>query len=121
MGFSPLHGGAAMTGAMILAIYLYAMWCMYVLVMGLYQAHLSKRLSGLNKILALPIVLLGYALDVAANWVIAPILFLDLPKEALVTQRLIRYKREDHGWRGNVADLICEHLLDVFDPTGDHC
>lgn len=29
--------------------YLYAFWCAYVLVMGIYRAHLSQRLVGLNK------------------------------------------------------------------------
>ena len=36
--------------------YLYAFWCAYVLVMGIYRAHLSQRLVGLNKVLALPVV-----------------------------------------------------------------
>ena len=101
--------------------YLYAFWCAYVLVMGIYRAHLSQRLVGLNKAMALPVVAIGYAMDVAANWIIAPLVFLDWPREALVTARLIRYKRDDAGWRNRIANFICEHLLDVFDPTGDHC
>ena len=101
--------------------YLYAFWCAYVLVMGIYRAHLAHRLVGLNKLLALPVVAVGYFMDVACNLIVAPLVFLDWPREALVTSRLIRYKRDDHGWRGRVADFICERLLDVFDPTGDHC
>lgn len=101
--------------------YLYAFWCAYVLVMGIYRAHLAHRLVGLNKAMAMPVVAIAYAMDVAANWVIAPLVFLDMPREALVTARLIRYKRGDYGWRRRVADFICDHLLDVFDPTGDHC
>lgn len=101
--------------------YLYAFWCAYVLVMGIYRAHLADRLVGLNKVMALPVVAVAYAMDVAANWIIAPLVFLDWPREALVTSRLIRYKRDDHGWRRQIADFICERLLDVFDPTGDHC
>ena len=101
--------------------YLYAFWCAYVLVMGIYRAHLSQRLVGLNKVLALPVVGFGYLMDVAANLFIAPLVFLDWLREALVTARLIRYKRTDTGWRNRLATFICEHLLDVFDPTGDHC
>ncbi len=101
--------------------YLYAFWCAYVLVMGIYRAHLADRLVGLNKVIALPVVAVAYAMDVAANWIIAPLVFLDWPREALVTSRLIRYKRDDLGWRGRLAGCICERLLDVFDPTGDHC
>ncbi|MFV0602022.1 MAG: hypothetical protein ACK5NE_09445 [Brachymonas sp.] len=70
--------------------YLYAFWCAYVLVMGIYRAHLSRRLVGLNKMLALPVVGFGYLMDVAANLFIAPLVFLDWPREALVTARLIR-------------------------------
>ena len=101
--------------------YLYAFWCAYVLVMGIYRAHLSQRLVGLNKAMALPVVAVAYAMDVAANWIIAPLVFLDWPREALVTARLIRYKRTDTGWRNRLATFICEHLLNVFDPTEDHC
>lgn len=40
--------------------YLYAFWCAYVLVMGIYRAHLSQRLVGLNKVLAAtPMVWIG--------------------------------------------------------------
>jgi hypothetical protein len=101
--------------------YLYAFWCAYVLVMGIYRAHLAKRLVGFNKVLAIPVVVIGYVMDVAANWIIAPLIFLDWPREALVTSRLIRYKREDNGWRCQLATLICDGLLDPLDPTGDHC
>lgn len=55
--------------------YLYAFWCAYVLVMGIYRAHLSQRLVGLNKAMALPVVAIAYAMDVAANWIIAPLVF----------------------------------------------
>lgn len=89
--------------------------------MGLYRAHLSHRLRGLNAVLALPFVLLGLVLDVFANIIIAPLVFLDLPRELLVTTRLIRYKKTESGWRYRFACAICEGMLDVFDPTGDHC
>jgi hypothetical protein len=101
--------------------YLYAFWCAYVLVMGIYRAHLAGRLVGINKVLALPVVVIGYAMDVATNLIVAPLVFLDWPREALVTSRLLRYRREDHGWRSRLASFICDHMLDVFDPTGDHC
>ena len=88
--------------------------------MGIYRAHLAKRLQGLAKWLCLPVVLLGYTMDTVANVTLATLIFLDLPKEWLVTDRLIRYKKEQ-GWRLKVAQYICEELLDPFDPTGDHC
>jgi hypothetical protein len=101
--------------------YLYAFWCAYVLVMGIYRAHLAQRLVGLNKVLAIPVVIVGYVMDVATNWIIAPLVFLDWPREALVTSRLLRYKRDACGWRCQLATWICDELLDPLDPTGDHC
>lgn len=102
-------------------LYLYAFWCVYILVMGLYRVHLQCKLTGLNKILAYPIVIIGMFIDIFANIAIAPFIFLDLPKELLVTTRLIRYRNRDAGWRNKLATYICDNLLDVFDPDGDHC
>lgn len=118
---SQSHEGIMTLAVMCLLAYLYAGWLLFVLVMGFYRAHLSKRLHGVTKALALPVVLFAVVLDALSNLLIAPLIFGELPKEWLVTDRLKRMKREDHGWRGAIADLICEHLLDVFDPTGDHC
>lgn len=103
------------------ALYAYLGWLLYILVMGVYRAHLCRRLSGVTKALLLPVVVVALLSDCLGNVVIATALFLDPPREALFTDRLKRYKAESFGWRGAVADLICEHLLDVFDPTGDHC
>ena len=101
---------------------LWAFWALYVLVMGLYRAHLSGRLSRPAFVLGLPWVVVGYTLDVIAQYTIACVFFLDLParREWLVTQRLQRYSAGS-GWRKVKADWICTHLLDVFDPKGDHC
>lgn len=104
-----------------LLAFLWAFWAVYVLVMGLYRAHLTHRLRGLNAVLALPCVLLGYVMDVAANLLVAPVVFLDPPREWLVTARLLRYKATGTGWRCRLATAICDGLLNVFDPTGDHC
>ena len=107
--------------AIAILAYLWAFWAFYILVMGIYRAHMSGRLTGLNKVLAVPFVVIGYLMDVLANLVIAPFLFMDFPREWLVTDRLQRYKSQHFGWRYDIADYICEHILDPFDPTGNHC
>lgn len=101
--------------------YLWAFWAVYVLVMGIYRAHLTRRLAGLNRVLALPVVLVAYLTDVLANLTVATVLFADWPAEWLVTKRLKRYKAAGTGWRARLASAICDGLLDPFDPTGDHC
>jgi hypothetical protein len=101
--------------------FLWAFWGMYVLVMGIYRAHLSHRLKGLVLVLSLPFVAIGFLMDVFANLTIASLVFLEPPREWLVTSRLQRYIAHGTGWRFWLAKYICDHLLDVFDPSGDHC
>ena len=111
-----------MTYALAAFLFLWGFWALYILVMGIYRAHLSGRLSKAGYVLGLPWVALGYAVDVIAQYTVATLLFLDLPRrgEWLVTDRLIRYSGGT-GWRKLKADWICMHLLDVFDPSGNHC
>ena len=101
--------------------FLWAFWGVYVLVMGIYRAHLSHRLKGLVLVLSLPFVAIGYLMDVFANLTIASLMFLEPPREWLVTDRLQRHMHKSTGWRFWLAKYICDHLLDVFDPSGDHC
>ena len=106
-----------------IALYLYAFWVAYIAVMGAYRAHLSGRLVGVQRALAVPLVAIGFALDIIAQYTLATVLFADLParREHLVTDRLQRYMRSPETWRGRVAQYICDNLLDPFDPSGDHC
>lgn len=104
-------------------LFLWVFWYAYILVMGLYRAHLARRLSPFAYALAFPALLVGYVMDVVAQYTLATVFFLDLPKrgEHLVTDRLKRYIAFDRGWRQKKANWICTHLLDIFDPTGNHC
>lgn len=104
-----------------LVAYLLLFFYTYILVMGVYRAHLSNRLKGVLLYLCLPVVGVGYLLDVVANVFIATVFFVELPKEFLVTTRLSRYVAESKDWRFDIALAICDNLLDPFDPTGNHC
>lgn len=104
--------------------FLYAFYGLYILVMGVYRAHLQKKLTRLNYVLCFPWVLVGYLFDVFANVVIMPFIFLELPRETLVTTRLKRHLRtpvDDRDWRYDLASLVCTKLLDIFDPYNAHC
>lgn len=101
--------------------YLWLFWGVYVLVMGIYRAHMQDRLTKITLVLSIPFILLGYIMDVLANIFIATIIFLELPREWLVTARLIRHRDKSKGWRSKLSAFICEHILDVFDPKGSHC
>jgi len=98
----------------------WSLWGFYVLIMGLYRAHLAKRLSRPAYLLALPFLVVGYVVDALVNIMIASVVFLELPRSLLLTDRLEYHLGRD-GWRGSLARWICTQLLDVFDPTGTHC
>lgn len=101
--------------------YLWAFFYLYVLVMGFYRAHLSKKMTGITYLLALPALCVGYLVDALANVVLATVIFGEWPREMLVTTRLTRHLTGPPGWRRDLAADICAALLDVFDPTGNHC
>jgi hypothetical protein len=110
-----------MNDLLFCVLFLWGFWLLYILVMGLYRAHLQGRLGKVATVLAYPAVLLGYAVDAFSNITLATLFFADLPRELLVTTRLKRYKAIDDGWRKAAAEWICTNLLDPFDPSGDHC
>jgi hypothetical protein len=102
------------TTALLFVGVLYLLWLGFVFTMHI-KAQWDK-LPLASKILGAPPAVLAYLLDVAVNWFVATVVFLDLPREATLTHRLQRYK---HGWRRTVARFVCEQLLNPFDP--DHC
>lgn len=104
-------------------VFLILLWYAYILIMGLYRAHLLGRLTGLAKWLAYPAVLVGWLMDWLANVLIASVVFVELPHSwnELVTDRLSRYVKGPMGSRRTRALWVCTNLLDVFDPTGAHC
>lgn len=103
--------------------YLYAFWLLYVLIMGFYRAWLSKRLTPVALVLASPALVIGYVVDLLANWTLATLLFWQWPTRPLelVTDRLTRYISTPSGWRTAPAQWVCSNLLDYFDPHDRHC
>lgn len=105
--------------------FLLIFWYMYVLVMGLYRAYLSGRLKGLTLYLSYPAVITGYLVDLLANYTVFTVVFLEIPHRPLelVTDRLTRYLDDEltTHWRYKLSLSICSNLLDLFDPSDDHC
>ena len=103
--------------------YIYGFWLLYVLIMGFYRAYLSKRLTRTALVLASPALLVGYLVDLFANWTLATLLFWQWPRRPLelVTDRLTRYISQPSGWRTAPALWVCQTLLDYFDPHDRHC
>ncbi|MDZ7918524.1 hypothetical protein [Rhodoferax sp.] len=70
-----------MTVLFVAFAYLWAFFYAYILVMGIYRAHLAGRIAKWSHLfwLCLPGIVTGWCMDVLANLLIAPIAFLDLP------------------------------------------
>lgn len=97
----------------------YALWIFFLAVMSLKRAHDADKLSPVAYALAVPVLAVGYALDVLINMVVMTAVLFELPREMTVTARLKRHHSESTGWRLYVV-LFIEPILDPFDPSGDH-
>lgn len=98
-------------------------WALFICSMQLkYNRH---RLHPIAKFHAYILAGITILLDAVIN-IIASIPLLEPPRwdlgEFLLSPRL-RRMRDDHGstWRGLVASWLCEHMLNQFDRSGDHC
>ena len=99
----------------------YALWLFYLAVMNLQRAHENGTISKLAFVLGLPILFIGVLLDILVNIFVMTLLFVEPPREWLVTARLQRHVRTGSGYRKKLAWFICHYLLDTFDPSGKHC
>lgn len=97
----------------------YLLWVFFIAVMNIKRVSDSGKLTPFAKCLAMPVAVLGIAIDVATNVLVFTFVLLELPKEMTVTARLKRHHRESTGWRLAVV-LFLEPILDPFDPSGDH-
>lgn len=100
---------------------LWVFWIFFLAVMSLYRANLNKTISKTAFILGYPVLALGACIDFTMNLTLFSLIFLELPKEWLVTKRMQRYIKDGEGWRAKLAKFICNQLLNPFDSSGSHC
>lgn len=103
----------------ILLADLYLFFIMYVASMGMIRAHAEKKLNPLLWALCIPFVAVSIVLDFINNMIVFTLLFAELPREWLVTDRLKRHVKQ-HTIRGKVARYIGNTILNPFDHSGDH-
>lgn len=98
---------------------IYVLWLLFVMFMGFYAAW--PRLPTAVRVLAMPAIAFAYVFDVAWNWTLGTLLFLQRPPNGTYTftQRLSFYRTTRTDWRASVAKFVCTYFLDVF-QTG-HC
>lgn len=113
------HIISALRGPFVLS--LYPLWICYLAVMGLQRARDAGTLTRDARILGTPMLYIGLLIDFLYNVVICTVLFLELPRELLVTSRVSRHKLHGQGFRKELATWICVNMLDPYDPDGCHC
>ena len=69
-----------------------------------------------------PVLAVMLSIDFMMQISLFTLMFLDLPREPLVTDRLKRYRAiTTPNWRTTIATIMCTQLLNPFDPTKHHC
>ena len=113
-----------LTVAGVYAALMYATWLLFVAIMGFRAAKLAGKLSKPVFVLALPALAVGVLFDFLLQVVSTPI-WLDPPRELLLTLRLDRYLTIKNptglnAYRQRVAKWVCSNMLDPFEVSG-HC
>lgn len=101
---------------------LWLLWVFYLAVMNLQRVHKAGKLGHVALALGLPVLVVGFVLDVVANLVIFTALLAELPRwgEWTVTARLKRHLATSRGYRLAVAHWFETELLAEFDHKGYH-
>ena len=107
-----------MKALVLVLVFVYVTWLLYMTLMHLRRVR--DRLSRPVQWIAWPAVALGVVCDVLLNLLVASVLFIDPPRELLLTARLKRYQKKPGTWRAQLARWVCHHLLNPFDEGG-HC
>ena len=90
-------------------------WLRYLAVMALKRVRNEGKLSRAAFAIGLTLFIPAYVLDILGNLIICTVLFLDLPRETLITGRIQRYVDGPDGWRRRMAVWFAVHLLNPFD------
>ena len=110
----------ALGGSLSVFLFIAYTWVMYLAVMNLKRN--KEALTPITKVFAYPMLAFGLVADMIFNFTIGSRMFLEIPQELLLTTRLKRHL-EDHrkDWRDRNANWFCQHFLNPFDPSGNHC
>ncbi len=100
----------------------YTTWVFFCAVMNIKRVRDAGKLTRTARVLGMVTLAIGLVLDLAVNWLIAPVLFMELPRwgEWLLSARITRLIAAGAGWRAKVALWLRMQLLDDIDPGGVH-
>lgn len=100
---------------------LWFLWILYVAMMNVKAAIIKNNLPWQAKLMVYPTSAIFDIIEIIANIFVCTLIFLDIPKEITVSNRLRRYvaKPERYGWRLSIVNFV-KPMLDPFDPAGPH-
>ncbi len=100
----------------------YVTWVFFAAVMNVKRVRDAGKLTRTARAFGLVTLAIGLVLDLAVNWLLAPLLFLELPRygEWLLSARITRLIAAGAGWRARLALWLRMQLLDDIDPGGVH-
>ena len=94
------------------------LWLAFITICNLYP-HLKHDHAGVVKYAINAFLGIFLVLDTLFNIIYGSILFLELPKEWVLTMRLRRHIKNGMGWRYRLSVFICEYLIEPWDVG--HC
>jgi len=95
-----------------------ALWILFINIMA--WKHNKDMISWWVLPFLYPIVVLGYLVDVYFNIVFGTVVFLELPKQLTLSERMREIlKRPDRDYKFKISKFICRYLVEPHDPN--HC
>jgi len=65
------------------------------------------------------IAIAGYIIDVLFNWIYGSVMFLELPRELTLSERLRRLLLSGKPWQVKLSYFLCHYLIEPWDSG--HC
>ena len=96
-------------------------WLLWIVISGFHRAQAEGRLTPFAITVGTGISYFGLVWDVLCNLLLCTFLFLDIPREPTLSQRLRRLVLTT-GWRREFAEWVSEALINPFstDPADPH-
>lgn len=109
-----------MTYAAFSLLALWSLWVLFLATMNLKQSNDAGQLKGFALWAGYTVLAVGLVVDLIVQITVATVLWLELPRELTVSERVARLCREGHGWRLGLALWFRHALLAPFDRSGGH-
>lgn len=98
----------------------WSLWILFLAVMNLGQAKAEGKLCGFALYAGYTVLAVGLLVDLIVQVLVASLLWLELPRELTVSERVARLCKHGSGWRLRLALWFRHTLLAPFDRSGGH-